>query len=427
MKRTSRSRPTSYDVVVLGGGSAGVAAAIGAARAGARVALAERNGFLGGAATASSVMAYCGFFADGNEARQIVGGIGQELLAAIEQLGFNTAPVLSSSGHLFVPINAEVVKVVLDRLVSAERAIDLYLHTHFAGATTTAARLETASLRDPEGQFDLAGASFVDTSGDAVLCDEAYPSSIRIPAPSRRQVATQVMRIGGVKQGASLDRGSIRDAVRNARLGERFGSPLRETGFVHHVPGTSDVVVMLADQETDGLTAESLTEAEVKGRELNAAYMSAFRNYLSGFEEAFIVETGPRIGVRQSRSTIGRYTMRGEDLLQGKTYSDQIALGGWPLEIRDEVGRERYVPIPPPGSFGIPIGALALRDAENVWLGGRTIACDDDAYGSLRTMGTAFATGHAAGVAATLAVDADLIDHTERTRDELSRQGAILQ
>lgn len=410
----------AYDVVVLGGGSAGVAAAIGAARAGARVALVESYGFLGGAATASAVMAYCGFYAKGPGRNPLVGGVGSEFLHLLATLNGSAEPITSKSGNWYIPVDGEAVKLVLDRMVKAEKNLDLFLHSHFIGATTTNQGVQSISCREPGGIFELRARSFVDASGDALLVADAAPESVRSVAPGHRQVATQVMRIGGVPSDAVVDGQLAGQAVRSARIAERLGVKVREEGMLFRVPGTTDVIAMLADQDVDALNSASLTRAEMAAREVNFAYIEAFRTYLPGFKDAHISATGPKIGVRQARITLGKYVLTGSDLMAGAVFDDQVALGGWPIEVRSSIGSERYTDIPSPGSYGIPLRSLMIEPVPNLLVAGRAISCDDEAYGSLRVMGTSFATGHAAGVAAALGSDATNI------RKELSNQGALL-
>ncbi|HEU4986495.1 MAG TPA: FAD-dependent oxidoreductase, partial [Rhizobiaceae bacterium] len=155
-----------YDVVVCGGGAAGVGAAIGAAKAGARVCLAEKYGFLGGAATTSQVLAYCGLFQQGTEPVQAVGGVAQEVIEELRELGLDGKPYRSeTTGNWIVLLDPEVLKFTLVRLV-IRYGIDVVLHTRVAAATRTGRRLEAVTLAGMDGRRHVVAEAFVDASGD---------------------------------------------------------------------------------------------------------------------------------------------------------------------------------------------------------------------------------------------------------------------
>ena len=139
------SQVERYDVVVAGGGAAGVAAAVGAARAGARTLLVERYGFLGGAATNALVLSYCGFFTPGEPPVRTIGGVGAELLAGLSALGFDIAPVRSKSGNWIVILDVEAVKLALDRLVLGA-GVALHLHTRLVAVARRGSRIDAVKI-----------------------------------------------------------------------------------------------------------------------------------------------------------------------------------------------------------------------------------------------------------------------------------------
>ncbi|MFN7634639.1 MAG: FAD-dependent oxidoreductase, partial [Acetobacteraceae bacterium] len=143
----------------------------------------------------------------------------------------------------------------------------------------------------------------------------------------------------------------------------------------------------------------------------------------AGWARAFLAGTGPQVGIRESFHAITRDQVTEADCLAGRRRDDGIARGGWPFEVHEGLGRARYAAIGGEGSFDIPLGALIARDVPRLFVAGRLIGADAAAYGSLRVMGTAFATGHAAGIAAALAASTGRI---EDVRKELQRQDAIL-
>src|ERR1700744_6042890 len=151
-----------YDVVVVGGGSAGVAAAVGAAQTGASVCLVERYPFFGGAATVSSVLSYCGFFDQNGE--QVVGGVGEELLARLRARGAYQEITFKWSGNTVIMIDPEFTKVALDELTAAA-GVSVRLHSQLSGARSEDGTVREISVLDHAGPHWIEGSAFVDASG----------------------------------------------------------------------------------------------------------------------------------------------------------------------------------------------------------------------------------------------------------------------
>lgn len=410
-----------YDVIVAGGGSAGVAAAVGAARTGARVLLVEGYGFLGGAATHSLVLAWCGFYPQRPAPRPapIVGGVANDILAALVRLGIDVEPYHSHTGNWNIRLNPEATKIALDEVARVD-GLDIRYHTRVVGVETAGRMIAALRLADPGGVQTVSARSFVDTTGDAALAFLAGASPCPLHMSSHaRQPASYPVRISGVAAGVPLDRDSRRSAL--ASIERRLGrAELRaDGGFMTALPGTDDVWWLAAEVETDGLNGDDLAAAERDGRALVWRGVEALRRLCPGFERANVASTGPNIGIRETRHAATRDPVREADVAQAVRRADGIALAGWPMEIHHGPGRVEYRPIAGDGAAHVPLGALHAADFDNLWFGGRTIGADPAAYASVRVMGTAFATGHAAGIAAALGDDVSVI------RRELARQNAI--
>ncbi|MGW5121803.1 FAD-dependent oxidoreductase [Streptomyces noursei] len=407
--------------MVVGGGSAGVAAAVGAARAGCRTRLIEKYAFLGGAATASSVSIYCGFF-DQNR-RRVVDGVGGSVLRRLQERGVYREGSFSWSGNTFVLLDTETTKTVLDEETHAA-GVDIRLHSTVVGASRERGWLREIEVSDAAGRHRVAARAFVDASGDGALCALAG-AGVRVAPAGERQTSTLASRYGGVVPGADLSREGVRVAV-NA-YNRHSGRSLPHTqGVLARLPVTGEVLALLADEHVDTLDAAALTGAEINGRRKARAYLDAFRAYLSGWENAYLLCTGPQLGIREARRLRAREEVRGADVLAARKRPDEsIARCGWPVEDRRVPGVARYVPIEGKGWYDIPYGAICSDDLDNLWAAGRLTGSDDDAFASLRVMGTAFATGHAAGVAAALYARGAKHDRA-LIRAELLRQGALL-
>lgn len=411
------------DVIVAGGGSAGVAAAVGAAQAGASVLLVERGGFLGGAATLSQVLAWCGFYPQrpGAVPDLVVGGVGRQALDHLHALGMDVRPYFSASGNWPIRLNPEATKIALDRTLAASGA-RVALHSAVVGVARSGNRIESITLCDRRGTRSVQAAAYIDATGDAALAFLAGAAPCdHHPPGAAGQPASCPVRLSGVAPGAPLDK-ALRAAAL-AGIDRRHGrAELRaDGGLITALPGTGDLWWLGIEVETNGLDGEDLAQAECDGRDLAWRAVAALRRHVPGFQAANVAATGPALGIRETRHAASVAPLAQSVLDRGLCSADSVALGGWPMEIHHGPGRTEYRPIGGTGVYGIALGALQARDLDNLLLAGRALGAEPAAYASARVMGTAFATGHAAGVAAAMPGRG-----AEPIRRELMRQGAIL-
>jgi len=413
-----------YDVVVVGGGAAGLAAAIGAAKAGAKTLLVERYGFLGGAATNSHVLTYCGFYNAGEPLVRSVGGVGWNLLQELNNLGFDTSPIRSKSGNWIIPIDMEAVKYAFDRLV-VSASVTLRLHTQLIAVNRTGSRIHSLTLVDHSGPYEVEADAFVDASGEATLSTFAgVELSLKGGPESKLQPASLPMSIGGVPAHVEFDREKLTDLVRQHNCVSPIRIERTDGGPLMRLPVSQTVWWMVIDIDTDGITGADLTRAETDARMQAWTFLEVLRGH-PGFENAFLSATGPQIGIRESRRPRSLRDVTGADARDGLRREDGIARASWPMEVHEAPGRARFVPIGGEGFFDVPLAALEAQGVENLLLAGRVVGCDADAYGSLRVMGTAFATGQAAGVCAAVWSDS-ATRNPEHIRSVLLSQGAII-
>ncbi|SFP77358.1 FAD-dependent oxidoreductase [Tranquillimonas alkanivorans] len=396
----SRRTEAEYDVLVAGGGAGGVGAALGAARAGAKVCLVEKYGFLGGAATTSQVLAYCGFFQQGEAPAQAVGGAGELVLDELRRLGMDGKPHMSeTTGNWIILLNPEGLKLALDRVLEAH-GVDVLLHTRVAAATRTADRIEAATLAGMEGRRRVVAEGFVDATGDANLSlVSGVPMRVG-DGEGALQAVSAPIRVGGIDPDLKIDREAVKTAI--ARYNETGAFPIARTdgGIYTRVPGTGEMWWMVIDLPLPDLTSASFTHAERTARKMAHDYVEILQGGVPGFERAFLAQTGPQIGIRETRHPAARYEMTAEDILSGRQREDGVARAAWPVELHGAAGKPVYHSIGGPGFASIPLDALRAKGLDNLYLAGRVIGADPIAYGSTRVMGTAFATGEAAGIAA---------------------------
>ena len=191
------------------------------------------------------------------------------------------------------------------------------------------------------------------------------------------------------------------------------------------VPNSNDWLWMIVDLGLDDVQEELVTKAEWLGRRIAHDCVAVLRAEVAGFENCHIVTTGPQIGIREAWRPEAQYALKREDLMVGRKFDSGIARAAWPMEDHSKPGKPSYHPIGGEGYGLIPIESLSTK-TPNLWLAGRTIGADAAAYGSIRVMGTSFATGQAAGVAAALFAQQDELPQSHEVIAELVAQEALI-
>ena len=252
----------AFDVVVVGGGAAGVAAAVGAAEAGARTCLVEAAGALGGAAAMRNVLTYCGLFTLGQRPQRAVRGVADRVIARLQGLGGISGP--HRHRGVFATIDPEAAKLALDE-VSAAAGVTVLLHALVTGAERVGDRVEAITWTDHAGAHRMGGRAFVDASGEADLAWLAG-AAIRYGNDGQVNLGTLGTRFGGVAQDADISAPSVTAAIEAARArGE--GPFTKDRSVVVRLPISGDVVTYLASADYDARDARS----PVCGRGVRAA------------------------------------------------------------------------------------------------------------------------------------------------------------
>ena len=411
---------SGYDVIIAGGGAAGIGAAVSAAKAGAKTLLVEKYGFLGGAATASQVLAYCGLFCQGKQPIKAVGGTADIVLSALKKLGLDSRPYCSPTTlNWMILLDPETLKLALDRILKAHN-VDLLLHTRLAAVSRTGDMIEALTLAGMEGRRHVPAKAFVDATGDANMAMLAGIEYRIGDNEGKLQAASAPIRIGGCKPNLTIDRKAIIDAFATYNKTGSYPSARIDGGIYTKIPNSHDMWWVMIDLPFNDLSSESFTKMEQLQREAAHDYVKVLRENVAGFENAYLLQTGPQIGIRESRHAMARYEMTAEDILTGRQRDDAIARAAWPIEDHSIAGKPTYQSVGGKGYAHVPFDSIRSKGLENLYYAGRVIGADPKAYASVRVMGTSFATGDAAGVAAAIGADISKIQKT------LIENGAII-
>jgi glycine/D-amino acid oxidase-like deaminating enzyme len=401
----SLSTSRHADVLVVGAGSAGSTAAIAAARTGATTLLLDRMPFLGGTSTAVLDTFYA-FYTPGEHPQKVVGGIPDDVVAGLEAEDACFLRPNTYGAGTGVTYDAEVLKRVWERLV-LEAGADVLLHV-FVHAVELDGDNRIVAVRawTKGGEIVVRPKVVVDASGDADVCHFAGAPYEDAAATGTIQSLSTSFRLANVdvERFTQLPKTELWRLMREAAESGRYALPRLE-GSLHRTPHEGVMMALMTRiRDVDPTDPEQLTRAEIEGRRQCAEYARFLKENVPGCEEAILISTSPAIGVRESRRILGDVVLSAEDVLAARSWDDQIALCGAPIEEHHAGSDTRWTYVPDGKSYGIPWRALLPRDVEGVVVAGRCFSATHDAHASARSMATCMAMGQAAGTAAALSV-----------------------
>jgi len=419
-----------HEVIVVGGGPAGVCAAISAARLGAEVLLVEQYGCLGGMSTMGQVAPWMTFH--DREGNQVIRGLGQEIVDRMVARGFSRGHVRDTMGETYsvTPIDNEGLKLVLAQMCR-EAGVRLLFHTFVFGCEGSGGRIGSLRAANKSGELELKAKVFVDATGDGDLFALAGCSLWVGREPDHlMQPCSMMFSMYGVdfekvrrhmlnhpedfhdKTIFSLIENDLPECVSGffeewARGCREMGLEIQRERILFFRGVRSDVACINTTRLTgvDSTNAESMSNAEVVLRQQVRDVADLLIRYVPGFEHAQLLSVSPVVGIREGRRLNGVYCISGDDLRAGRRFADDIAINGYPIDQHHPDGpgfTESAVP-----AYGVPYRALLTKEFGNLIVAGRCISCDREAQSSLRLTPCVLAVGQAAGTAAFLAAGAD--------------------
>jgi hypothetical protein len=389
------------DVLVAGGGSAGLAAAITAARAGAETLLIERGGMLGGMGTAALVHTICGLFLLREEPGALWAneGFPKEFAERLQRSGGAKAPVRMGRVDV-LPHDPVSFAALADAMLAETPRLKTWLHTELVSADFAAQRVEAICRGSRE---TISARAFIDATGDATLTALGGAAFEQIES-SRLQRPAYIAGLRGFPPGFFDDAGRLKLAHAIASAVKACELPGEALGAGFRAGMRSDEAFLTIDlaggEAWNPTSSEMLAEVEFTGRRTALALADFLRRKMEGCAACVVAQWPARAGVRESRRVTGVHELQADELLSGTAFEDAVVTAAWPVELRERATGPRWRFPEANAVPQIPLRALRHRDLENLWVAGRCISASHEAQASIRVMGTCLATGEAAALAA---------------------------
>jgi len=437
----SRTTPVigEFEVVVVGGGPAGMMAAAAAARTGRSTILLERYGFLGGAGTAGGLSTFCGLHANVHgEHRQIIHGLADEFLERIGRLDGLNEPHLSFANRITAQAyDISAYKIAADELVLESGATMLF-HALAVGVVMGSERaIDAVLVETKSGRGAVRGRIFIDCSGDGDVAAWSGAPFEKSEKLSGMLYPSLMFRINGVdparagrawevipKLMAEAEAAGTHQFPRRGAIVRPQRNPLEWRANLTQVRNPDGSAV-------DGTDAAELSYGEIEGRRQIRDTFAFIRQATPGFEEAYIVDIAPQLGIRETRRIVGEYQLSEDDILECADFDDTIGVNGWPVEAHVAGSVEIRWPRDPDarGFNQMPYRMIVPQQVDNLFVAGRCASMTHEGQSSARVSGPCFVMGQASGSAADLALRDGVAVHdvdVARLQERLEDDGAYL-
>jgi hypothetical protein len=455
----------NYDVVVIGGGCAGVAAAISAAKAGRRTLLVEAGSMIGGELIT-------GLPIDGAmnaRGEWVVGGVMKEILTELDRLGGYVGPVKDWRLIWYVCIDPEIMKLAVVNVVR-RAGVDLWMYSFAEDVVRDGDTVTSLIVLNKRGRTLVRGKVFIDCSGDGDVALLSGAQTMISNAAGEFQPVSMMFRISGVEAEPLLkfcvahpenlavgesewmgqDLTALQCAQKLYEQGQpsvffKAGGPLIDGGIARgEIQPTALIAIIPVSNDRKEVSVNTTRIANLDATDsvkLSAAFsslgdqtwqaVSFLRKNVPGFENAHFSGLSHRLGIRETRRIVGDYILSGDDVLNARKRADGIGKGSHHVDIHQDGTKQVRIPVGDGGSYDMPHAMLVAKGIDNLYVAGRCMSADREAHGSARVMGPCMAQGEAAGLGAVLSLSSNrpgelrAVD-VDRLRSGLRQQGAIL-
>jgi hypothetical protein len=432
----------STDVVVVGGGAAGVAAANTIANQNLKVVLIEKYGFCGGGAVAGLSGTICGMYEASdklqNKTKQAVFGFTDQFAKMLEQKGGLTEPI--AYGKTFTRVHDPLVwKETADVFLQNRNITTIYHAVVIKTLVEGNDKIEGVQVWSKQGTFNIKSKITIDASGDAdVIAMAGLPNFIG--DKGKVQNPTMIFKISGVdietfKQTYGLNSimpQEVTDLIIKMNKDNRYKLPrakiwLFTTTKPNELLCNCTRIIGEDGRELNSLYYKDFTEAETQGRKQIREYAKFFKENLKGCEKSFVTDTGTQVGIRQTRQVDGVYKLKNSDVINGKKFKDGIARSPWPIELHS--GNKPKVEWLLDDVYEVPLNCFIPKNGEGIIAAGRCLSAEHEAVASARVTAQCFSYGHAVGHAASISIKENMLLRDikgENVREILNKEGARL-